>query len=89
MTCRELTELVTDRLEGRLGLLDRLRFALHLGGCRGCRAFLRQVRATLGTLRRLGAPVPPAPAVEAALRRAFAAWAPRAGSASRTDRPPR
>ena len=47
LTCREITELVTDYLEGRLSFAQRLRFQLHLGTCRGCRAYLRQMRTTI------------------------------------------
>ena len=60
LTCQELTELVTDRLEGRLSLADRLRFHLHLGLCRHCRAYLRQMKRTIG----LTAEVPPEPMPE-------------------------
>lgn len=41
---RALTELVTDYLEGRLALRDRLRFRMHLATCRHCRAYIKQVR---------------------------------------------
>ena len=50
LTCRELTELVTDYLEGRLPFMDRLRFRLHLGMCRHCRAYLDQIKQTIRTL---------------------------------------
>ena len=53
LTCKELTELITDYLEGRLSLVQRLRFQLHLGLCRLCRAYIRQVRLTVRILRRL------------------------------------
>ncbi len=53
LTCRELTELVTDYLEGRLGLRERLRFEFHLGMCRHCRAYLRQMKDTIETLGRM------------------------------------
>ena len=55
-TCREMTELVTDFLERKLGTADVLRFRLHLLGCRGCRAFLEQMRQTIQILRRLARP---------------------------------
>lgn len=59
LTCKELTELVTDHLEGRLPLGQRVRFQLHLGLCPRCRAHLRQMKVTLETLGRLPAePVP-------------------------------
>jgi len=52
-TCREITELVTDFLEGRMGFADRLRFRMHVGMCMHCRGYLRQMRATVATLGRL------------------------------------
>lgn len=60
LTCQELTELVTDYIEGRLGLWDRLRFHMHIGMCRHCRAFLRDRRMTIKTLGKMPAdPIPP------------------------------
>ena len=73
MTCRELTELVSDHLEGALPLVDRLRFQLHLGLCRNCRAYLRQMRQTLRILGRLPSLLPASPALDELLTR-FRAW---------------
>ena len=50
LTCKELTELVTDYLEGRQSFLQRMRFEAHVGMCRHCRAYLRQMRGTIQTL---------------------------------------
>jgi hypothetical protein len=50
LTCRELTELVTDYLEGRLSVGQRLRFEMHVGLCGDCRSYLRQMRHTISTL---------------------------------------
>jgi anti-sigma factor RsiW len=50
ITCRELTELVTDYLEGRLSIGQRLRFEMHIGLCSHCRAYLRQMKQTVGYL---------------------------------------
>lgn len=47
LTCRELTELVTDYLEGRLSIWQRVQFQMHLGMCRHCRAYLHQMKTTL------------------------------------------
>ena len=41
LTCKELVELVTDYLENRLALPERLRFEEHLALCAGCQG-LRQ-----------------------------------------------
>ncbi len=53
LTCQELTELVTDWLEGRLPFRARVSFQLHLGMCWRCRAYLRQLRVTIRTLGKL------------------------------------
>lgn len=53
LTCKQLTELVTEYLEGRMSLADRMRFQLHIGMCRHCRAYLRQMRQTIRTLGKL------------------------------------
>jgi predicted anti-sigma-YlaC factor YlaD len=53
LTCQELVELVTDYLEGALAPEDSTRFEAHLAGCRGCRAYLSQVRQTIRLTGRL------------------------------------
>ena len=53
LTCRELTELVTDYLESRLSIGQRLRFEMHIGMCSDCRAYLRQMKQTVHTLGKL------------------------------------
>lgn len=73
MTCQELTELVTDYLERKLSLLDRVRFQFHIGLCLGCRTYLRQMRQTLRVLGALPAePIPPN--VRDALLERFRNW---------------
>jgi predicted anti-sigma-YlaC factor YlaD len=47
LTCRELTELVTDYLEDALAPGERVRFEEHLETCAGCRAYIGQVRSTI------------------------------------------
>jgi predicted anti-sigma-YlaC factor YlaD len=50
LTCQQLTELVTEYLEGRMSLWRRAQFQMHLGMCRHCRAYLNQMKTTLRTL---------------------------------------
>lgn len=76
LTCKQITELVTDYVEGALPLRDRLRFQLHLGMCRHCRAYLRQMKLTAKALRHLPAPELP-PELEQELLRRFESWKPR------------
>lgn len=73
ITCREVTELVTDYLEGRLSRWDRVRFQFHLGMCRHCRAYLRQMRSTIRTAGALRVEPPP-PEVAEDLMRRFREW---------------
>jgi len=60
LTCQELTELVTDYLEGHMSLWDRMRFRLHIGMCRPCRTFLHDQKLAIKTLGKMPAdPIPP------------------------------
>jgi len=44
LTCKQTTAMATDRAEGNLWFLDRLRFDRHVAGCDGCRAYVRQLQ---------------------------------------------
>lgn len=73
LSCQEVTEVVTDYLEGRMRLWDRLRFQFHLGICKGCRRYLNQLRTTAATIGKLpDDPVPPE--IERALIDKFRNW---------------
>ena len=53
LVCKELVELVTGYLEGKLSRRDRKRFERHLGDCDGCAAYLEQMRRTIVTTGQL------------------------------------
>lgn len=53
LTCKELVEVVTDYLEGRLPAHERSRFEEHLRDCPGCAAYLDQLRQTIRLTRAL------------------------------------
>jgi predicted anti-sigma-YlaC factor YlaD len=73
LTCQEVTELVTDYLEGRMPFMQRVRFHMHVGMCRHCRAYLRTMRTTVKTLGKLpAAPIPDD--VRDELLRRFSDW---------------
>ena len=60
LTCKQLTEVITEYLEGTLSVWDRLRFQMHIGMCISCRRYLRQMKMTIQTLGQLPAePIPP------------------------------
>ena len=73
LTCREMTELVTDYLESRLPFGQRLRFELHIGMCSHCRAYLRQMKQTIRTLGGLPEESVPPEALNQLLQR-FRDW---------------
>jgi predicted anti-sigma-YlaC factor YlaD len=53
ITCKELVEVVTDHLEGRMPPDRRLLFEEHVAFCSWCRTYLDQMRETIritGTL---------------------------------------
>ena len=45
--CREVVELVTEYLEGTLPAPERDALEQHLAGCRGCTAYIEQMRAVI------------------------------------------
>jgi anti-sigma factor RsiW len=73
LSCKEITELVTAYAEGQLSFADRLRFRFHIALCRGCRTYVRQLRATARALGQLPPPELP-PGLEAELMRRFEGW---------------
>lgn len=60
LTCQQLTELVTDYLEGNMSFWRRMQFRMHLAMCKHCSAFLEQMKATIKAASRIVEP--PAPA---------------------------
>ncbi|HEY6911974.1 MAG TPA: zf-HC2 domain-containing protein [Myxococcales bacterium] len=73
LSCREIVELVTDYLEGRMPPAERARFDQHLVSCSGCRTYLEQIRQTIaavGAAREEDLP----PAAREDLLRLFRGW---------------
>lgn len=59
LNCQQMTALITDYLEGRLPFMDRTRFQLHIGMCKNCRRYLRQMKLSVAVLG--GMPPEPVP----------------------------
>jgi len=74
MTCQELTELVTDYLEGRMSFMERLSFRLHLAMCKACKAYVRQMEQTVEVLGGLPDDYEVPEDVRAGLLDAFRDW---------------
>ncbi len=73
LACREVVELLSDHVDGALPARRRDRVEAHLRSCPECRAYLLQLRTTIGTLRRLREDDVPRP-IRARLVAAFRAW---------------
>jgi anti-sigma factor RsiW len=73
LSCREMVELVTDYLEGRLSDGDRERFEAHVAECDACTLYVEQMRVTIAALGH----IPPetiSPQAERELLEAFRTW---------------
>jgi anti-sigma factor RsiW len=73
VTCKEVVELMTDYLEGALSASERGRFEDHLAGCKGCQAYLAQMRMTMRVLGTLPSE-PMSEPLRAELMSAFRTW---------------
>lgn len=72
-TCKEISGLITDYLEGSLTLTQRIRFQMHMGLCLACRNYLSQMKYTVATLRQLPSePIPPK--IKEEILRRFQTW---------------
>jgi len=78
LSCKQVTEIVNDFVEGRMGWRQRLSFHLHIGMCRACRTYVRQVQRTRDLTGQVtDEPIPPA--VEAELLKRFRGWRDKGG----------
>ena len=56
LSCREVTRLVSERQDRRLGLGQRVALRLHFVICQGCSNFSRQMDFLREAMKRLGEP---------------------------------
>jgi anti-sigma factor RsiW len=73
ITCQELTEVLTDYLEGDMAPEDVARFEAHLAVCDGCVTYVEQMRTAIRTVHALR-PVEVEATVPEDLLAAFRAW---------------
>lgn len=53
LTCREMSELSSDIMEGRMSLKTRWAVFMHLRMCPRCKLYLKQLQLTSEVLREL------------------------------------
>ena len=73
LSCQELSDLITEYLEGSLTFSEKIRFQIHLGFCSGCRNYLNQMKYTIRTLGKLP-PEPMPTEVRDELLQRFRTW---------------
>ena len=73
LTCQELTEVLTDYLEGVMSPEDVARFEAHLALCDGCVTYVEQMRQTIRAVHALR-PADVEATVPDDLLAAFRAW---------------
>ena len=54
-SCKEVSQLVSQGLDRRLGFVERVRLRLHLAICDGCTSFKRQMDFLQAAVKKLGA----------------------------------
>ena len=69
MNCARVTRSAGDFLERKLRLRDRLAVLLHVAMCRGCRAYLEQMRLSIRALGALRAPAAEVAGIDSLLDR--------------------
>jgi anti-sigma factor RsiW len=74
MSCKELVEVVTDYLEGKLPDADRVRLEEHLAECPYCEEYIAQMRETIEALGELPRAQSLDPRTERELLDAFRGW---------------
>src|SRR5262249_43206315 len=73
LTCKELTELITDYLEDGLSPVNRIRFEEHLSACPACGSYVDQMRATIAAIGSKS-PLSIPSKMESTLLEAFRQW---------------
>ncbi len=53
LTCRDLTERVSEYLDDNISILTKVRIGLHLASCTHCRTYLQQIDLVSSALSRL------------------------------------
>lgn len=61
LSCKDVTELVTEAMEGALAPDTQVEFTEHLSQCEACRTFAQQIAQTVDVLRMLPRDAGPEP----------------------------
>ncbi len=56
ITCKGVSDLASDYLEGPTTFVQRFRFRLHLSTCNHCRRYLTQLKLIIGVAQKFSQP---------------------------------
>ncbi len=56
ITCKDVSDLASDYLEGSTTFVQRFRFRLHLSMCNHCRRYLTQLKLIIGVAQKFSKP---------------------------------
>ena len=59
ITCKDVSDLASDYLEGPITFVQRFRFRLHLIMCKHCRRYLTQLKLSIGVAQKISQPSQP------------------------------
>lgn len=57
LSCKDITELLTEYLDGEMSVTERAQVRIHLAVCRHCRTYVQQLKLTVDSCGRIPAPV--------------------------------
>ncbi len=56
LSCKDITDLLTEYLEGQLSFADRMQIKMHLAMCGHCRTYVDQLELTVQSCGEIPAP---------------------------------
>lgn len=56
LSCKDITDLLTDYLEGQMSFADRMQIKMHLAMCGHCRNYVDQLKLTVDSCGRIPEP---------------------------------
>lgn len=56
LSCKDITELLTEYLEGEMSLAGRVQVRMHMTMCGHCRTYLKQLKLTIDSCGRIPPP---------------------------------
>ncbi len=59
LTCWEMSEMGSDIIDQELSFNSRMAVMMHIGMCRHCRRYIKQLNLTSGVLKTLSLPAEP------------------------------